>query len=40
VSIVAGIHVTLWIGAVCYLLLILPASMIGFPAARTRPRVA
>jgi hypothetical protein len=31
VSIVAGIHVTLWLGAACYLVLVLPASWIGFP---------
>ena len=40
VSIVAGVHVTLWIGAACYLLLILPAARIGFPAVRNRATAA
>ncbi len=40
VSIVAGIHVTLWIGAACYLVLVLPASQMGFPGARGAARPA
>ena len=34
ISITSGIHVTLWIGAACYLVLVIPATQMGLPAGK------
>jgi len=37
VSIAAGIHVTLWLGAICYAVLIAPATTLGLGARGRAP---